>query len=208
MKKTFLLVCAFAIYVGTVLAQYPAVSFFDGTQVTEDVEALKNGTNGWNKAATDASNATGQLAVIVSQTNQIIDVNGVKYVITNAPGSAGDVLVFDPASTTAQFVAQSTPFQKFTATIEAVDGTATVSHASGSLVRIYCTNDTTLAFDSTGYPTSGVSRVAVELWAGTNSIAFDSTTINTNDFKPTVSTNDWTSLFFRRSGTNSWTGRY
>lgn len=145
MKKTFLLVCAFAIYAGSVLAQYPAISFFDGTQVTEDVEALKNGTN---------------------------------------------------------------PFQKFTATIEAVDGTATVVYASGSLVRIYCTNDTTLAFDSTDYPTSGVSRVAVELWAGTNSIAFDSTTINTNDFKPTVSTNDWTSLFFRRSGTNSWTGRY
>lgn len=100
------------------------------------------------------------------------------------------------------------PYQAFSATVEAVDGTATVVYASGSLVRIYCTNDTTLAFDSTDYPTSGVSRVAVELWADTNSIAFDSTTINTNDFAPTISSNDWTSLFFRRSGTNLWTGRY
>jgi len=127
--------------------------------LSNQVDGLMEQTNTWNTGATDASAATGSIAILqgdfdahisnetadiqhltaaekviatnaVQQgadgtstnlsdynndagfvtnapTNQIIDVSGVAYIITNTPSAAGDVLVFDPASTTAQFVAQS-----------------------------------------------------------------------------------------------------
>ncbi len=45
---------------------------------------------------------------IPTPTNQVITIDGQVFVITNTPASAGDVLVFDPATTTACFVAQAT----------------------------------------------------------------------------------------------------
>jgi hypothetical protein len=158
-----------------------------------ELDALNGQTDTWNTASTDASAATGNVAVLQGD------------FIAHTNNESADILHFTAAEKA--IATNQSPYQAFSATVEAVDGTATVSHASGSLVRIYCTNDTTLAFDSTGYPTSGVSRVAVELWAGTNSIGFASASI-TNAVAPPISSNDWTSLFFRRSGTNLWTGRY
>jgi len=100
------------------------------------------------------------------------------------------------------------PYQTYSATVDPAAGeTCTIVYASGSLVKITATNGlTTLTFDNTNYPTNGVNRVAVELWAGTNDIGFASATI-TNVTAPTISTNDWTSLFFRKSATNLWYGR-
>jgi len=101
------------------------------------------------------------------------------------------------------------PYQTYSATVDPdAGGTCTIVYASGSLVKITATDGlTTLTFDNTDYPTNGVNRVAVELWAGTNDIGFAIATI-TNATAPTVSTNDWTSLYFRKSGTNTlWKGR-
>lgn len=98
------------------------------------------------------------------------------------------------------------PFQTFT-TVASVDGTCTVSAASGSLVRIVADMDMTLIrFDSSGYSTNGVSRVGVELWAGTNGIVFDAATI-TNVTAPVVGTDTWTSIQFRRVADGLWKGR-
>ena len=44
---------------------------------------------------------------IPTPTNQVVTVDGQVFTITNAPAAAGDVLVFDPASTTAYFAAQA-----------------------------------------------------------------------------------------------------
>ena len=103
--------------------------------------------------------------------------------------------------------ALNSPYQAYTSVGSVIAGTCTVTFASGSLVRLTATDSpTVLTFDNSNFPTSGVSRVAVELWAGTNSITFPTATI-TNSVAPTISTNDWTSLIFRRSGNKAvWTG--
>ena len=75
----------------------------------------------------------------------------------------------------------------------------------------HATNDTTITFDNTDYPTNGVNRVRIAVFAYTNAIGFDSTVINTNDFAPTIATNtpdSVTDLYFTRTTTNLWNGRY
>ena len=85
-------------------------------------------------------------------------------------------------------------------------GTCTIVYASGSLVKIDANTNITLTFDNTAFPTEGVSRVGVEIYSPTNSVAFATATI-TNATAPTISTSSWTSLFFRRVTTNLWYGR-
>lgn len=99
-------------------------------------------------------------------------------------------------------------FQAFSTWMKDEDGTATVTYAAGSLVALVVTNElgVTIAFDNADYPTNGVNRVGLEIWASTNSVAFDAATI-TNATAPTIYTNRWTSLFFRRVTTNIWYGR-
>ena len=99
----------------------------------------------------------------------------------------------------------NTPFQGFSSSVEAVDGTATVVYASGNLVRIEATNNTEITFDNTDFPTNGVNRVWIELLAGSHTITFNEATI-TNAVAPTPSTENWTSLEFRRTTTNLWRG--
>jgi len=116
-----------------------------------------------------------------------------------------------PSLTAAEIAAAGglveTPYQPYTSTGAVVNGTCTVSFASGSLVKLTAPESpTTLTFDNAGYATNGVNRVAVELLAGTNSIAFVTATI-TNSTAPTISTSTWTRLIFRRSGNDSaWIG--
>ncbi len=102
----------------------------------------------------------------------------------------------------------NTAFQGYTATVDPGAGeTVTVAYAHGSLVKIVATNGlTTLTFDNAAYPTAGVSRVAINLWAGTNGIGFDSLTI-TNETAPTIPTNAWKGLMFRRIEGGLWYGR-
>jgi hypothetical protein len=98
-------------------------------------------------------------------------------------------------------------YQAFSTNLSPVDGTCTVTYACGSLVQITPSAPITITFDNANYPTNGINRVGVEIWAGTNSIAFDSDTI-TNATAPIISSNDWASLYFRRTGTNTlWRGR-
>jgi len=99
-------------------------------------------------------------------------------------------------------------YQAFATWLTDADGTATVTYASGSLVALVVTNEAgiTITFDNANFPTNGVNRVGLELWASTNSVAFDTATI-TNATAPTIYTNRWTSLFFRRVTTNLWYGR-
>lgn len=85
-------------------------------------------------------------------------------------------------------------------------GTCTITYASGSLICIIANTNITLTFDNTSYPTNGVNRVGVEIWASTNSVAFDAAVIS-NAVAPTIYTNRWTSMFFRRTATNLWYGR-
>ena len=101
-----------------------------------------------------------------------------------------------------------TPYQSYTDTVTPdAGGTATVAYANGTLIKIIAvTSPTTITFDNLDFPTNGVSRVCVELWSYTNSIAF-STTIKPSTSTLMLSTTNWTSLFFRRSGNATWRWR-
>ena len=90
------------------------------------------------------------------------------------------------------------PCQGFTTNLAAIAGNCTVTYACGSLVRIVAdASPTVIAFNNAGFPTNGVARVAVELWAGANTVVFDAATIS-NSAAVVVSPDAWTSLFFRR----------
>jgi hypothetical protein len=157
-----------------------------------------------------ASNTPAGIAAAGGQTNgQILAASQYPLALTNAAafdaaGTAAAATNPIPAQITA---AIDSPYQAYTSVGSVIAGTCTVTYASGSLVRLTATvSPTVLTFDNTNFPTSGVSRVAVELWAGTNSITFPTSRI-TNSVAPTISTNDWTSLIFRRSGNKAvWTG--
>ncbi len=96
-------------------------------------------------------------------------------------------------------------FQAFSAVVAPDEnGVCTITYAHGGLVWIAAEQNITLTFSAATYPTNGVNRVGVELFAGTNAIAFDAATINTNTLDVSISTNGWTSLFFRRSTSNLW----
>jgi hypothetical protein len=112
------------------------------------------------------------------------------------------------SATNALDAASKSAFQPYTATVDPGAGeTVTVAYANGSLVKITATNGlTTLTFDNAAYPTAGVARVAVNLWADTNGIAFDAATI-TNATAPTIPTNAWKGLMFRRIEGGLWHGR-
>jgi len=101
-----------------------------------------------------------------------------------------------------------TTYETYSSTIsQDAGGTCTIAYAHGSLVRIMASTNLTITFDNTDYPTNGVNRVGVELFASTNAVSFISATIS-NATTPTISTTDWTSLFFRKSNTNTvWIGR-
>jgi len=158
------------------------------------------GTNGANGAQGPAGPIT----------NQIMDVNGVFYTITNAP-LAGQVIKFDPITSNAWFAdtSESNAYQAFTGTLAPdAGGTCTVTYGHGSLVKIQnpATNAITLTIPTNGYPDTGVLRVGVEILF-TGSVAFATATI-TNSTAPTISTSSWNSLFFRRTVNESkWKGR-
>ena len=123
--------------------------------------------------------------------------------LTNEP-----LWIADRPAITGDIAGLKSSYQAFTATITPdAGGTCTISYASGSLVKIDAvTGGTfTVTFDNTDYPTNGVNRVGLEIWAPTNPVAFDNATI-TNVTAPTI-TNTWASLFFRKVTTNLWYGR-
>jgi hypothetical protein len=140
-------------------------------------------------------------------TNTIV-VGTVKYTFTNTPSGPAYSMRFDPTTSNAWFVDSELSFQEFRSVNPDAGGTCTITHAHGSLVRIDAvTNGTfTVTFDNTDFPSNGVNRVGVELWTPTNPVVFDPATI-TNMTALSISTQTWTSLFFRRVATNLWQGR-
>jgi hypothetical protein len=145
--------------------------------------------------------------------------NGTNLVIRGAPlepqsGIQLDTLrtnwpqEYNDSTLSGRVTVLESPYQAWTVLNPGAGETCTIAIAHGSLVSITATNGlTTIEFNNAGYSTQGVSRVAVELWAGTNSIAFNSASI-TNSTAPTLNTNAWNSLFFRRTAGNAkWEGR-
>jgi len=100
------------------------------------------------------------------------------------------------------------PYQTYSATVSPdAGGTCTIAYANGSLVKIDVSANITIFFDNAAYPTNGVNRVGVEVWAATNTVGFvDSNVTNVSEL---VFTNKYpASLFFRKTGTNNiWWGR-
>ena len=142
---------------------------------------------------------------------------------TNAPNSGvssingltDDVYVYPGTNMMSRINGQSlyldmdigNPYQPYSAkkVITSTD-TLWIGRYDGSLIKIMVSNETaTIAFDNANYSWDGVNRVGVELWAGTNSIAFDATITNEVEFD--INEDGPTSLFFRRTGQEKWRGR-
>ena len=98
------------------------------------------------------------------------------------------------------------PWIDWSATITPVNGTATVTRATGADPVLVLTDDVVLSVPTTGWPTTGVARVSLSLWAGTHSVTLLTNTVEYSS-TPTISTNDWTTILFRRTGNQSkWKG--
>lgn len=98
------------------------------------------------------------------------------------------------------------PWIDWSATITPVNGTATVTRATGADPVLVLTDDVVISVPTTGWPTTGVSRVSLSLWAGSHSVTLLTNTVEYSS-TPTISTNDWTTILFRRTGDQAkWKG--
>ena len=91
------------------------------------------------------------------------------------------------------------PLIDWSAVITPVNGTATVTRATGAEPMLTLADDVVISVPTTGWPTTGVSRVSLSLWAGANSVTLLTNTVEYSS-TPTISTNDWTTILFRRTG--------
>jgi hypothetical protein len=98
------------------------------------------------------------------------------------------------------------PWIDWSATITPINGTATVTRATGAEPMLVLTNDVVISVPTTGWPTTGVSRVSLSLKAGAHSVTLLTNTVEYSS-TPTISTNDWTTILFRRTGDQAkWRG--
>ena len=97
------------------------------------------------------------------------------------------------------------PYIEFSGIITPANGTATVTYAVGNMPSLTITSPTVVTLDPTGYGTNGVSRVALSLYCGTNSVTL-STNVITYATTPTLSTNCWNTILIRRVSNCVWKG--
>lgn len=127
----------------------------------------------------------------------------------NADGDAHAALLSGYATTGAVAAVQAAvvdPWIDWSATITPINGTATVTRATGADPVLVLTDDVVISVPTTGWPTTGVSRVSLSLWAGSHSVTLLTNTVEYSS-TPTISTNDWTTILFRRTGDQAkWKG--
>jgi len=99
----------------------------------------------------------------------------------------------------------SVPYTPFTSTITPANGTATVVYAHGNMPSLTLTAPAVLTLDPASYGTSGVSRVSLSLYCGTNTVTL-ATNVITYATTPTLSTNTWNTILIRRVSNDSWKG--
>jgi hypothetical protein len=103
----------------------------------------------------------------------------------------------------------SVPYTDWTGTVTPQNGTATVAYAHGNMPVLVVPNGggTTRVTVATGTyaATSGVSRVSLSIWAGTNTIEL---VTNEVDYAtaPDIPTNGWGTILFRRVSDGRWKG--
>jgi hypothetical protein len=98
------------------------------------------------------------------------------------------------------------PWIDWSAIITPVNGTATVTRATGAEPMLVLTDDVVISVPTDNWPTTGVSRVSLSLWAGSHSVTLLTNTVEYSS-TPTISTNDWTTILFRRTGDQAkWKG--
>jgi hypothetical protein len=97
------------------------------------------------------------------------------------------------------------PYTAWTGTITPADGTATVAIAHGNQPVLVIDAPTVLQLDATGFGTSGVSRVSLSYYTGTNALTFATNIIKYAE-TPTVDTNGWNTLLIRRVSNSDWKG--
>ena len=102
----------------------------------------------------------------------------------------------------------SVPYTAWTGTVTPANGTATVTIAHGNMpVLVVPNSGTTRVTIATGTyaATSGVSRMSLSIWAGTNTIEL---VTNEVDYAtaPDIPTNGWGTILFRRVSNGKWKG--
>jgi hypothetical protein len=165
---------------------------------TASVAGIQASTNALQEQATALAGATGALNTAVGEKVPLAGAE-MTGLLTNLVGFVGN----------GAGLTNYSPFEQFSGTITPdAGGTCTIAYAHGSLVQIYQpAMDITLSFDETDYPTTGVSRVGVEIYSLTNSIALDFSTCTNESWATNKSTTGWTTWFFRRVGNDKFKGR-
>ncbi|OQB98250.1 MAG: hypothetical protein BWX80_04034 [Candidatus Hydrogenedentes bacterium ADurb.Bin101] len=113
------------------------------------------------------------------------------------------------AETVAYLSDITVPYTDWTGTVTPQNGTATVAYAHGNMPVLVVPNGggTTYVTVATGTyaATSGVSRVSLSIWAGTNTIEL---VTNEVDYAtaPDIPTNGWGTILFRRVSNGKWKG--
>jgi hypothetical protein len=150
------------------------------------------GSNGVPLTATHAAAAVMATGTVYNASN-LDGVAANRYPTNLAAG------VLDPWNTTSNIVSYT-------------DSTVTVTRAMGLYIAWSLTNNATLTFDLSTYPTNGTPDISVSINKGTNSITFNTSTISTNAASATppgsggfaLTNSVWHRFIFGRAyGTNS-----
>lgn len=135
-----------------------------------DPTATYAATNALNTRAGLLETATNSILAQIgtpgaaAATNQVLDVLGIAFTITNSPANMGDVLAFNPANTTAQFVAASAGSGDLKA-----DGTVPLT-AYGNAGGYGWTNANVFMFNALNGISNGANGIVL-ISGGTNIVA-------------------------------------
>ena len=152
--------------------------------------ALQSGADGTSTNLSAYNNDAGFITSASGVTNQIMDVDGVLYTITNAP-LGGYILEFDPANNTAWFVAKSSTGTFDHTALSNFNGMADVQHLTAAEKAIAAN-----AFQKNGGTLSGGMTNIYGYGMGTNLITMFGGVLNgTNGVYWTCGTNDYWILF-------------
>ena len=163
----------------------------------DELLAVKSSSSGLTTNDVDARVALGTNGLVTaSQATNIVQ--GTSIPAANLTGPL-------PAGVLAASLTNWPVYAPFTGVVTPASGTATVAVAVGAMPSLTITSPTVIQLDPTGFPTTGVCRVSLNFYSGTNAVTF-ATNVVTYSATPTVSTSCWNTVLFRRTVNCIWRG--
>lgn len=169
--------------------------------VVQSTDLLELGRANQRSAGTAVTNAEVARQIAMDALQVANSADALAYAASTNAEAARVIATNAQATASANAIALTNQpaFQPYTAAITD-SGTITLTPAHGALIKLMLNGNGTLTFDLGAYPTSGVSRVTVDVLPGGYTLGLNTNTIAPNGFTPVFPNGKWTPIYFRRGG--------